>query len=121
MASCRNTSQQCASYVQVHKAECPGTFVIGPEISTAEALQLAAGGGGQAKEGLSQWTDGLAAIFKGEGCILNHQALAHSLHTISLCSGCKELILLRVCAMLQVPLQQSAALGSQDQVGYLAL
>lgn len=51
---------------QVHKAECPGTFVIGPELSTAEALQLAGGGPCPAQDALSSWTDGLAAIFSGE-------------------------------------------------------
>lgn len=57
----------CLLLPQVHKAECPGTFVIGPELSMNESLELAAGGGGPAKQGLSQWTDGIAAIFKG-GC-----------------------------------------------------
>jgi hypothetical protein len=50
----------------VHKAECPGTFVIGPELSTAEALQLAGGGPCAAQDMLSSWTDGLPAIFSGE-------------------------------------------------------
>jgi hypothetical protein len=73
---------------QVHKAECPGTFVIGPELSTAEALQLAGGGPCAAQDTLSSWTDGLAAIFSGEGhkkvvCVTVKPAVPDHL-----CAGC---------------------------------